>query len=132
MLKTGKQVRHLRRFSEDFKLKIVKEYESGQYSVLDLEKIYDISNPTIYKWIYKFSKYNKQSIQVVEMKDSQMQKIKDLESRVKLLEQTVGQKQMAIDYLEKMIALAEEDLKIDIKKNSNTPQSGGSKIIRKN
>ena len=66
------------------------------------------------------------------MKDSQMQKIKDLESRVKLLEQTVGQKQMAIDYLEKMIALAEEDLKIDIKKNSNTPQSGGSKIIRKN
>lgn len=116
MLKTGKQVRHLRRFSEDFKLKIVKDYESGQHSVLDLEKIYDISNPTIYKWIYKFSKYNKKSIQVVEMKDSQIQKIKDLEARVKLLEQTVGQKQMVIDYLDEMIELAEEDLKVDIKK----------------
>ncbi len=131
MLKTGKQVRHLRRFSEDFKLKIVKDYESGQHSVLDLEKIYDISNPTIYKWIYKFSKYNKKSIQVVEMKDSQIQKIKDLEARVKLLEQTIGQKQMVIDYLDKMIELAEEDLKVDIKKNSNTPQSGGSKTIKK-
>lgn len=131
MLKTGKSVKHYRRFSEDFKLKIVKEYESGQSSALDLEKIYDISCTVIYKWIYKYSKYNKQSIQVVEMKDSQSQKVKDLEARVKLLEQTVGQKQMAIDYLEKMIELAEEDLKVDIKKKSNTPQSGGSKSIKK-
>jgi len=29
MLKTGKRVRHHRRFSEDFKLKIVRDYESG-------------------------------------------------------------------------------------------------------
>lgn len=127
MLKTGKSVKHYRRFSEDFKLKIVKEYESGQSSALELEKIYDISSTVIYKWIYRYSKYNKQSIQIVEMKDSQVQKIKDLETKVKELERAFGQKQMAIDYLEKMIELAESDLKIDIKKNSNTPQSGGSK-----
>ena len=127
MLKTGKSVKHYRRFSEDFKLKIVKEYESGQSSALELEKIYDISSTVIYKWIYRYSKYNKQSVQIVEMKDSQVQKIKDLETKVKELERAVGQKQMAIDYLEKMIELAESDLKIDIKKNSNTPQSGGSK-----
>jgi transposase-like protein len=116
---------------EDFKLKIVKEYESGRHSVLELEKIYDISNPTLYNWIYKLSKYNKKSIQVVEMKDSQVQKLKELEQKVKDLERIVGQKQIAIDYLEKMIELAEDELKIDIKKNSNTPQSGGSKGIKK-
>jgi transposase len=127
MLKNGKQVRHLRRFSEDMKLKIVKEYESGTNSVPELSKIYDIANTLIYRWIYKYSTYNKKSIQVVEMKDSQLQKIKDLEARVRSLEQAVGQKQMNIDYLEKMIELAEEELKVDIKKNSNTPQSGGSK-----
>jgi transposase-like protein len=127
MLKNGKKVRHLRRFSEDMKLKIVKEYESGTNSVPELSKNYDISTSLIYCWIYKYSTYNKKSIQVVEMKDSQLQKIKDLEARVRSLEQAVGQKQMNIDYLEKMIELAEEELKVDIKKNSNTPQSGGSK-----
>ena len=86
MIKNGKRVKHLRRFSEDFKLKIVKEYESGKHSVLELEKIYDISNPMIYNWIYKYSNYNLKSIQVVEMKDSQLQKIKDLEAQVKNLE----------------------------------------------
>jgi hypothetical protein len=30
-----------------------------------------------------------------------------------------------------MIELAESELNIDIKKNSNTPQSGGSKGIKK-
>lgn len=50
------------------------------------------------------------------MKDSHSQKIKELEEKVKLLEQAVGQKQIKIDYLEKMIDLASEDYKIDIKK----------------
>jgi hypothetical protein len=65
------------------------------------------------------------------MKDSQVQKLKELEQKVKDLERIVGQKQIAIDYLEKMIEIAEDELKIDIKKNSNTPQSGGSKTIKK-
>ena len=115
MLKTGKRIRRKRKFSEDFKLKIVKEYESGEFSVVEMAKIYDISFQTIYNWIYKYSKYNKQSIQV-EMKDSQAHKIKQMEARIKELEQAVGQKQMNIDYLEKMIELAKENYDIDIKK----------------
>lgn len=131
MLKSGKKVKRIRHFSEDFKLKLVDQYEKGEYSVLEMEKIYDISNPTIYSWIYKYSKYNKKGIQVVEMKDSQANKIKELENKVKELERAVGQKQMNIDYLEKMIDLAKDEFDIDIKKNSNTPHSGGSKNTKK-
>lgn len=127
MNKTGKRINRIRKFSEDFKLKLVKEYEQGYRSVPELEKFYEISNATIYSWIYKYSKYNKKSIQVVEMKDSQTHKIKQMEARIKELERAVGQKQMNIDFLEKMIELAKEEFNIDIKKNSNTPQSGGSK-----
>lgn len=126
MIKTVKRVQHVRRFSEDFKLKVVEEYEKGLYSIGELESIYGVRNPTIYNWIYKFSKYNKKSIQVVEMKDSQSEKIKAQELRIKELERAVGQKQMNIDYLEKMIEIAKETYNIDIKKNSNTPQSSGS------
>ena len=131
MLKTGKRIRRKRKFSEDFKLKIVTEYESGEFSVVEMTKIYDISYQTIYNWIYKYSKYNKQSIQVVEMKDSQAQKFKHMGARIKELERAVGQKQTNIDYLEKMIDLAKEHYDIDIKKNSNTLHYGGSKNIKK-
>ena len=131
MLKTGKRISRKRKFSEDLKLKIVKEYESGAFSVVEMTKVYDISYQTIYNWIYKYSKYNKKSIQVVEMKDSQAHKMKQMEARIKELERTVGQKQMNIDYLEKMIDLAKENFDIDIKKNSNTLHCGGSKNIKK-
>jgi transposase len=116
-----------RKFSEDFKRKIVNEYESGTLSVHQLSKLYNVANVQIYNWIYKFSIFNEKGFRVVEMKDSQSLKFKELEQRIKELERNVGQKQIMIEYLEKMIDLAKEDLNIDIKKNYATPQSVGSK-----
>lgn len=132
MIKSGKRLGPRKVYSEDFKLRIVKLYESGKHSVYELEKIYDISNQSIYNWIYKYSKYNKKSVKVVEFKDSQMSKINEMQACIDKLEQALGQKQMNIDYLEKMIELAKQEYDIDIKKNLNTPQSGGSKTTKKN
>ena len=118
----GKQ----RKYSEEFKRRIVADFESGKFSVLQLEKLHGIRNPTIYRWIYKFSTFNEQGFRVVEMKDSSIKKMKELEARVKELESAVGRKQIMIDYLEKMMEIAKEELDIDIKKNFGTPQSTGS------
>ena len=126
-----KNVRKVRHYSEDFKREIVSVFESGKLSVLQLEKLYGISNSLIYNWIYKFSTFNEKGFRVVEMKESNIDKLKHLEQKVKELEQIVGQKQIKIDYLEKMIDIAKEDLNIDIKKNYNTPQSTGSEGIKK-
>lgn len=131
MLKTGKRVKRKRVYSEDFKLQIVKEYESGRYTVKELVRLYDLIEQTIYTWIYRYSTYNKKSIQVVEMKDSSTNKLKELEQEVKDLQEALGRKQMNLDYLEKMIDLANVHYGIDLKKNSSTPPSGGSKIIKK-
>ena len=125
MLKNGKRVGSRRKFSDDFKLKVVGDYETGTYSVNELMKFYDLSNSMIYRWIYKYSKYNKRSVKVVELKDSNMNKFKEMEARIAELERALGQKQMNIDYLEKMIDLAGEEFDIDIKKNFDTPRSGG-------
>jgi transposase-like protein len=127
MLKTGKRIQSQRRFSEEFKRKLVEDFERGEMSVPQMERHYGVSNVLIYKWIYKFSIYNEKNIRIVEMKDSQTNRVRELEEKVKELERTVGQKQIMIDYLEKMIDLAKETYSIDIKKNSNTPPSGGSK-----
>ena len=118
-------LRKPRRFSEEFKRNIVKEYETGNLSVRQLGKLYGINYQSIYSWIYRYSTLNEKGVRIVEMQDSSDQKLKDLERKVKELERLVGQKQIKIEYLQKMIELTEEDLGIDIKKNADTPQSDG-------
>jgi hypothetical protein len=65
------------------------------------------------------------------MKESNTSKIKELEKKVKELERAVGQKQLYIDYMEKMMELAKDELGVDIKKNFDTPQSAGSEKTKK-
>lgn len=115
-----------RRYSEEFKRQAVEWFERGKYSVLQMERLYGISNNTLYRWIYKYSTFNEPGVRVVEMKKSSMDKVKALEQKVKELEQMLGQKQIKIEYLEKMIDLAKTELNVDIKKNYSTPQSATS------
>lgn len=121
------RIRKRRLFSVDLKREIVKDFEKGIFSVKQLSNLHQVHFQTIYNWIYKYSSLNDKSIRVVEKKDSSMQKLKELEQKVKELERSVGQKQLIIDYMEKMMELAKRDLGIDIKKNYSTPQSSGSR-----
>lgn len=119
-------------YSVEFKKGIVASFEKGEFSVRQLEKLYGIANSTIYKWIYEFSLFNEKGCRIVEMKSSNQEKLKELLDRVKELEQMVGQKQMSIEYLEKMIELAKTELDIDIKKNySSQPLPGLDPAKRK-
>ena len=126
-----KEIRKKRVYSEEFKKEIVNLFESGKFSVLQIERLYGLNNVLVYNWIYKFSTFNEKGVRVVEMKDSTIDKLKQLELKIKELELAVGQKQIKIDYLEKMIDIAKDEFNIDIKKNSNTPQSSGSLRTKK-
>lgn len=126
-----KKLRKRREFSDDFKQTLVKEFDTGQFSVDELGRLHGISNSVIYNWIYKFSNFNQKGYRIIEMKDSSNKKVKDLEQKVKDLEQIVGKKQIMIDYLEKMMEIAKDELDIDIKKNFNTSQSTGSGKTKK-
>ena len=131
MKRMTKRIQKRRRFTEEFKKQIVKDFESGKYSVKELNRLHKIHPQLIYNWIYKYSTVNKKGYRVIEMKESSDQKVKALESKIKELEQIVGQKQIKLDYYEKMIELASKDYDIDIKKNSDTLQSSGSANIQK-
>jgi|SRR5680860_72774 len=126
-----KLLKKQRRYSKEFKQQIVSEFESGKFSVPQLEKLHGISNPTIYNWIYKFSTFNEKGSRVVEMKQSSQNKVKELEGRVRELEGAVGRKQIKLDYLEKIIDLAKSELDIDIKKNYSIQPSTGSGKTKK-
>ncbi len=51
----------------------------------------------------------------MKWKKAALDRIKDLENKVRELERIVGQKQIKIDYLDKMICLAGEELGVDKK-----------------
>ena len=120
------QLRSTRIFTEEFKKTCVKEYETGQFSVLELSKLYQVQRIILYRWIYRYSSYNKKRVKVVEMADSSKKRLKEMSQRIEELERIVGQKQLNIDFLEKMIELAKVEYGIDVKKNSSTPPSTGS------
>jgi transposase-like protein len=121
-----KRSRYNRYFSEEFKRQKVKELERNMVSVTELCREYEICRTTVYNWIYIYSmKAKKGEKQVVERK-SDTRKIAELKQRIKELEQIIGQKQLRIDFQEKMIEIAEEMYQIKIKKKLNTKQSSGT------
>jgi len=121
-----RRIQSRRIFSDDFKKSLVNDYENGRFSVNELSLLHRIGDRVIYRWIYRYSTYQKQGIKVVEMSESSSQKVKELQTRIADLERVIGQKQLNIDFLEKMIELAKDLYGIDIKKNSDTPHSTGS------
>lgn len=120
-----------RSFSEDFKRAKIRDLERNVTSIPDICKTYSVSRTSVYKWIYKYSVMAKKQVkQVVEAK-SDTQKIKALQERIKELEQIIGQKQLLLEFKDKMIEIAEATYNIDIKKKVGSRLSSGTTSIGK-
>lgn len=124
-----KNARSIKRsFSEDFKRKKVREIEHNLVSILQISREYSVSTTAVYKWLYKYSAMRKKGLKVVVEAKSDTAKIQHLKGMLKEAEATVGQKQIMIDFLQKMIELAEEEYGIDIKKKFSTHSVGSGSI----
>ena len=124
--------RQNRYFSEDIKRKIVRDLEKNLIRISEVCHTYQVSRTSVNRWIYKYSAMaKKQHKQIVEPK-SDTKKIKALQERIKELEQAVGQKQLMIDFKDKMIELAEQRYNIDIKKKLGSRPSSGTDLTSEN
>jgi len=115
-----------REFSEQIKRKVVKDFRSGSYTAKELAALYHCAERTIYRWIHKYSPADSPSVNVVEMSKSTDQKVKDLQKKIADLERALGQKQIKLDFYEKMLELAKQEYDLDLKKNSSSKPSSGS------
>lgn len=123
--------RQNRYFSEDFRRKKVSEIERNISTIAEISKEYQVSRTSIGKWLYKYSTMRKKGVkQVIEAK-SDTRKIQRLKEYVKELERTIGQKQLLIDFQQKVIDIAEEEYKVDIKKKFGIKPYSGSGITEK-
>lgn len=118
--------RNLRYFSEGFKRGKVREIERNLITVMQISREYEVSTAAVYKWLYKYSAFRKKQIRQIIEPMSDAKKIEALRAKIKDLERLVGQKQIQLEFKEKMIELAEELYGIDIKKKLGTTPSSGS------
>ena len=119
---TTAERRH-RHFSDSFKIQKVRELETGKTKVSELCKQYEVSSTNVYRWLNKFGTMKDKKERLIIETDSDTKQLLELKKKVAELEQIIGQKQILIDFKDKMIDLAEEVYGVDIKKKYSTQQS---------
>jgi transposase len=119
-------------FSEELKKGIVGQIEQGSIRIREVSREYQVSPSAVYNWISQYSKILKKGEILVVQKDSEEQKNIALRKRIAELERIVGQKQMEVDFLNKVIELGSQDVKVDIKKKFGGKLSDGSDSTDKN
>lgn len=127
--------RYVKRTQKDYsmslKLQVVQEVEQGRATITQVRKQYGIqSHGTVLGWLRKFGNFDWENQNPTNMPKSPEQKIMELEAQVKLLEKQkallerqafVADKKAII--FDMMIDIAEQEYKIDIRKNSPPEQS---------
>ena len=123
--------RSQRDYSMSLKLQIVSEIERGRLSITQARKNYGIqSRSTVVQWLRKFGNFDWENQTSFNMSKTPEQKIMELEAKVRLLEKQksfleqqayVADKKVII--FDMMIDIAEQEYKIDIRKNSPPEQS---------
>lgn len=121
----------LRVFSEDFKKGKVKELVEKRITVSRLGRLYGVSRSAVYKWIFKYSPHQEKKVKLVVEMESESHKTMHLQQQVAELERIVGQKQLEIDYLNKLLEIGSDEMGFDIKKNFSAKLSSGTGATKK-
>jgi len=108
--------RRRRHFSDSFKIQKVRELETGKTKVSEICKLYEVSDISVYRWLNKFGTMKDKKERLIVETDSDTRQLLALKKKIAELERVIGQKQIIIDFKDKMIELAEETYGVDIKK----------------
>jgi transposase-like protein len=115
--------RKKRIFSEDFKRQKVREIELKQTSVSEVSKVYQVRPNNVYKWIDKYSNKQKKGLRLIVEMESDTKKLIALQAKIAELERLVGQKQVIIEFQNKMIEIAEHPTDTWSEKSTFVPKS---------
>jgi transposase-like protein len=114
--KATTEERRMRTFSTELKQKLVREIEQKKNTIAQISRQYEVRENTVLKWIKKYGMDKKPNVRTIVELESDTSKMLAMQKKIAELEQMVGQKQIEIEFQNKMIELAELEYKIDIKK----------------
>lgn len=123
--KNSRKLRTRRRYSEGFKRARVEDFESGTFSVQQIKRLYAVPPNTLYRWIKKYTRFPKNNTAViVEVPNSQTEKVKQLEQQIAELQQALGRKQIQLDYYEALLAeLRQQGVDVGKKNGATRPST---------
>ncbi len=125
-IKEKLEIRERRIFSEPLKKQIVKDLVNKRNSINEVMSEHQVSRNTVYRWLYQYSGRHEQKCTLVVQMQSEEQRKRELQQRVADLERIVGQKQLEIDFLNKLLEVGSNELGFDLKKSFSSPPSNGS------
>ena len=112
--------RRMRTFSDELKQKLVREIEQKKNSIAQISRQYEVRENTVSKWLKKYGMDKTKKVRTIVESESDTVKMLNYQKKIAELEQLVGQKQVVIEFQNKMIELAELEYNIDIKKKLET------------
>lgn len=119
-------IRESRIFSESLKKQIVKDLVNKRLTIRQVVIEHQVSRGSVYRWLYEYSpEHNRKCTLVVQMKSEEQMKY-ELQQRLAELERIVGQKQLEIDFLNKLLEVGSKELGFDLKKSFSSPPSSGT------
>ncbi|MFZ1808177.1 MAG: transposase [Chloroflexi bacterium HGW-Chloroflexi-5] len=124
--------RRRRHFSDNFKIQKVRELETGKVKISELCEQYELADISVYRWLNKFGSMKGKKERIVIETDSDTKQLLELKKKLAELERIIGQKQVQLDFKDKMIELAEEMYGVDIKKKFSIQPSSTSGNTGKN
>lgn len=125
-VKSKLEIRERRIFSEELKKKAIKELTTNRSTIKSLMGEHQVSANTVYRWLYRYSPYHEQKCTLVVQMKSEELKSNELRQRMAELERIVGQKQLEIDFLNKLLEIGSAELGFDLKKSFSPSQSNGT------
>lgn len=122
----------IKRYSEGYKRQVVSEYENGT-SISELQKKYGITGKmTITKWIQKYGKAGFRHEIITIQTAEEANRVKELESQVRELEQALGKVTIEKLKLESILEELEETYGKAVKKNAVQSSQDLSKKLQSN
>lgn len=107
--------RRRRRFTVEFRKEQVLLIETGQRTVVEVSRLYEIRPANVRYWMRKYgSKPLPEKIIVSNGKE--LDRLKDLENQIKTLREVIANQQVELYYKNSVIGLAKERLGEDFEK----------------
>ena len=107
--------RRRRRFSEEFRKSHVALYESGQITIADICRLYQIKRENVMRWVKRFGNKPRKEKIIVSF-GSELDRLRELEKENKKLLGIIGKQQVELLYQRSLIDMARKKFGEDFEK----------------
>jgi transposase len=110
--------RRRRRFSEEFRREQAEVIESGQATIAEVARRYEVKADSVHKWVKKYGKRKREEGLIIVSSQKDFDRLAQLEKEHDALKVLFGEQQVHLVRLRKLLELAKAELGEDFEKKA--------------